>query len=87
MDKEKYILHYRNLKQYLSLGLKLKKVHKVLKFKQSPWVKEYIDINTQFRQEANKKIKLRRWNLHIYCTSHSNKTIFLTIYGQRSILT
>ena len=35
-DKERYTLHYRNLKQYLELGMKLKKVHKVLKFNQSP---------------------------------------------------
>ena len=32
--KEKYVLHYRNLKQYLQLGLVLKNVHRVMSFKQ-----------------------------------------------------
>ena len=51
-DKKEYVLHYRNLQLYLDLSLKIKKVHRVLKFDQSPWLKQYTDFNTEKRKHA-----------------------------------
>ena len=51
-NKTNYVLHYRNLQLYLSLGMKLSKIHKVLKSKQSDWIKIYINFNTEKRTNA-----------------------------------
>ena len=51
-DKKEYVLYYCNLQLYLDLGLKIKKVHRVLKFDRSPWLKQYIDFNTEKRKHA-----------------------------------
>ena len=50
--REKYTLHYRNLKLYLEMGMKLTKVHRIIGFRQSPWLKQYVDLNTALRTEA-----------------------------------
>ena len=51
-DKSNYVVHYRNLKFYLEQGMEITKIHRVLTFKQSPWLKKYIDFNTQKRASS-----------------------------------
>ena len=51
-DKTNYVLHYRNLQLYLPLGMKLTKIHRVLKYEQSDWMKKYFDFNTKKRTNA-----------------------------------
>ena len=51
-NKTNYVLHYKNLQLYLSLGMKLTKIHKMLKFKQSDWMKKHINFNTELKTNA-----------------------------------
>ena len=51
--KNHYVLHYRNLKQYLKQGMVLKKVHRGIKFHQSKWMEPYIRKNTDLRKLAS----------------------------------
>ncbi|XP_054015893.1 uncharacterized protein LOC128896552, partial [Hylaeus anthracinus] len=47
-----YVVHYMALKQALDHGLKLTKIHRVLKFNQSPWLKSYVEFNNHLRTKA-----------------------------------
>ena len=57
-DKDFYVLHYRNLKLYLQLGLQIKHIHGILEFQQEAWLKPYIDFNT--RNEWKRKQNLKK---------------------------
>ena len=51
-DKKSYIIHIRALAQALKHGLILDKIHRVIEFDQSAWMKPYIDFSSQLRTKA-----------------------------------
>ena len=55
--KTNYTVHYIKLQLYLSLGMKLIKIHKILKFKQSDWIKKYIEFNTDKGKNAKNEFE------------------------------
>ncbi|KAK5644785.1 hypothetical protein RI129_006085 [Pyrocoelia pectoralis] len=63
--KRNYVLHYRILKIYLTYGLKLVRVNRILRFKQSQWLKKYIDLNTVMRQKSQNEFDKNFYKLMI----------------------
>ena len=51
-DKKSYVIHIQALNQVLQHGLRLDRIHRAIEFDQSPWLKTYIDFNTQLRTAA-----------------------------------
>ena len=57
LSEKNYVLHYRSLQLYLSLGLKLKKIHRALEFSQSNWLEKNISFNNKMRSQAKKSFE------------------------------
>ena len=55
---KKYVLHYKNLKQDLDLGLELTKIHRRISFDEKAWLKAYIDLNTNPRSKAQNEFEI-----------------------------
>ena len=70
-DKSNYITHYKNLQFYLSHGMKLSKIHKILQFKQEAWISPYIEFNSQKQRESSSAFEKQFY-----------KTIVNSLYGK-----
>ena len=51
-NKTDYVLHYRNLQYYIKMGLVLNRIHKVLRFNQSTWLRDFIEYNVEKRKNC-----------------------------------
>ena len=56
-NKEKHVMHFKNLKHYLDLGLRIKMIKRVISFKKEPWLKKYIELNTKLRAIAKNEFE------------------------------
>ena len=80
-DKEKYVIHYKK-KLALEHGLILKQTHRILKFRQKPWLKSYIELNTCLRASANNDFEKNLYKLinnAVYGKTMENQRMHLDI--------
>ena len=66
-NKTNYVVHYRNLHLHLPLGMKLTKIHRVLEFRQSDWMKKYINFTAEKRMNAANDFEKYVFTLMINC--------------------
>lgn len=75
-----YVVHFKNLKLYLNLGMKLKKIHRVLSFKQQNFIKPFIETCTNARQKSKTAFEQNQYKLV------ANSTYGKTIQNVRNYL-
>ena len=89
-NKSKYVIHYRNLQLYLSLGMKLTKLHRILKFNQSDWLKNTLTLNTDKRKKnaANSFekdfLKLQNNSIYVKTTENLRKRLSVLIINAKN---
>ena len=72
-NKINYVVHYKNLQLYVSLGIKVVKIHRILKFRQSDWLGKFVHFNTEERMRAANKFEESYFKLMV--TSVYGKTM------------
>ena len=65
-------MHYENLKAYKSLDLKITKIHRGIKYKESAWREQYINLNTKFRRKAKQSGN----NFEVEFFQNNNQSVF-----------
>ena len=89
--KRKYVLHFKNLKLYLQLGLKLLKIHRVLTFSQSRFIDKFITKCTRFRQQSQSKFEQDQFKKVANCVygktiQNNRKYIEVQIHSNKDTL-
>ena len=75
LPMKNYKVYYKNLEYYLQLGVKVAKVHRILTFDEKPFLKEYIDLNTELRKNSKNDLEkdlFKLMNNALFCKSMEN---------------
>lgn len=62
---QNYVVHYRNLKQAITNGINVTKVHRIIRFKQMKWMLPYVELCTSMRVKAKNEFERNYWKLKV----------------------